>query len=291
MRHSQAAIGLICLALAGCFTGQGEYTAVALEHPEPFAAPSGPDMTHLDVAVVERPWGDDFLNRGLWELADEQVVTRERPELSTNGLRISQMGGSAPAGLLALLTSPRSNPRPRGVEVHAGDPVPVPLGDTCPECRFRLYQEEVVTEVKLENARCFLVLEATPADDGKVRVRFTPTVRHGKTELRFAPHLDPSGARTWERQEDQPEEIYERLSWDVTASPGELIVVGMRADRMGTLGQASFLPPSDGPRIQRLLVVRTSRPQTASALDESSIDKAPPLALRAGLESVRGSGE
>jgi hypothetical protein len=292
MRHSQAAVVLVCLALTGCFTGQGEYTALRIDGSSPLPLPSSPDMVHLEFAVIERSCGDEYLNRGLWELADEQIVTRERPDLSANGFRISQIGGQTPAGLLALLTSPRSNPDPRGVEVHVGEPVPVPLGPACKDCRYRLHQDDTSTAVAFDNARCFMILRPTLTEDGKVRLQFTPQVRHGKTELHFAPQQEPSGAMHWQRQEEQREEDYEHLAWEMIAGPGEFVVIGMRSDRMGTLGQACFLPATeDGPRMQRLLVVRAGRPASSPLLDEISMEKSPPLALRAAMETVRGAGD
>jgi hypothetical protein len=291
MRHSQAAVVFLSLTLAGCFTGQGEYTVATFTDPAVLAGPASPDMVHLEFAVLERSSGDEFLNRGLWELADEQVVTRERPDLIANGFRICQLGGQAPAGLLALLTSSRSNPDPRGVEVHAGEPVPVSLGPVCKDCRFKLHHEDTAAEVHFDNARCFVLLKPTLTDDGKVRLQFTPQVRHGKPEVRFTPHQEASGAMHWERQQEQREEAYEHLAWEVTAGSGEFIVVGMRSDGMGTLGQACFLPATeDGPRMQRLLVVRAGRP-ARSPLEDLAIDKVPPLALRASLETVRGAGD
>jgi hypothetical protein len=290
MRHS--AVAFVCLALAGCFTGQGEYTTLSTDHPSPLALPTSPDMVHLEFAVLQRSCGDEYLNRGLWELADEQVVTRERPDLSGNGFRISQIGGQTPTGLLALLTSPRSNPDPRGVEVHVGEPVPITLGPNCTECRFQLHQDGTSTEVKFDNARCLLILKPTLTDDGKVCLQFTPQVRHGKTELRFAPYQEPSGAMHWERQEQQRDENYDRLAWEMTAGPGEFVVIGMRSDHMGTLGQACFLPATeDGPRMQRLVVIRAGRPASSPLVDGMTIDKVPPLALRAAMETVRGAGD
>src|SRR5262249_48061548 len=126
MRHA-AALGLALLtgALAGCFTGRGERSLTRAASQRPFEGPTGADGVQLQGAVVERPLGDRFLNFELWELGDEQGVNLERkPVLEENGFRVCQIGGLPPAGLQALLTSPRSCPDPRLVRGRAGEPAP-----------------------------------------------------------------------------------------------------------------------------------------------------------------------
>src|SRR5947209_2927371 len=110
----------VVLALLGGVSGC--LTAGQPEHPpppfadRPFSGPTGGDVVQIDVAVLERPLGDRFLNRELWELADEQAITLEQKAvLDDNGFRVCQIGGLPPAGLQALLTSERSCPDPRRV--------------------------------------------------------------------------------------------------------------------------------------------------------------------------------
>ncbi len=76
----------------------------------------------------------------------------------------------------------------------------------------------------------------------------------------------------------------------MTISPNEYVVVGTRLDRVDTLGQACFLPLPDQTRVQRLLVVRTSR-SLAETPPDFQLGRSPPLALRAGLTAVRGKGD
>lgn len=294
MRSWRAVVTLVvCLAPGGCFRGGKDNAVVRPETPAGFfAGPTGANVVQLEVALLERPIGDDFINRGLWDMADEQGVSLERrAALEDNGLRVCQIGGMAPSGLQAILTSPRSNPNPRCSLVHSGKPVTVALGPVCPRCWFRLRNEGVETDVDLTNAQCLLEVVPTLTDDGKVRLQLTPRVRHGETGVRFAPQQDPSGTMRWERAEDQPEEAYEHQAWELTVAPNEMVVIGTWRNRPGTLGHACFLQHGNGPPAQRLLVLRTNRSLADPPRPGADLSRSPPLACRAGQETVRGTGD
>jgi hypothetical protein len=291
MRPSQAVVALVCGVLGGCATARVEPMAPHFAAAGPFAGAAGADVVQMDVAVIERPYGDPFLNRGLWELADEQALSLERKTtLDENGFRVCQIGGMTPAGLQKLLTSPRTCADPRRVQVHAGQAVPVPLGTAWKSCRFQLRLDDQATAVDLKDAECLFEVTPTLTDDGRIRLQITPHVKHGAPAVAFAARQDPSGALRWSRQQEQPEECYNRLAWDMTISPNEFVVIGTRLDRPDTLGQAFFLPPPDDIRVQRLLVLRTGR-SLAETASELEMGRSPPLALRAGLATARGKAD
>jgi hypothetical protein len=291
MRTCQAV--LLALAAAGCRADRAE-PAPHFAAAGPFAGAAGADVVQLDVALVERPPGDDFLNRGLWQLADEQAAGLDAlPRLQDNGWRVGLLGGLPPEGLQTLLTSPRSCPDPRRLQVHAGRPVPVPLGGTRPRLRFRLDPTSNPVDVDLAEARCVLEVVPSLTDDGRVRLHFVPQVEHGRPGVAFAALREPGGPLRWERQEEQPRESYPRQGWEVVAAPHEYVAVGTSWERgAGTLGQACLLALGEGRPVQRLLVLRTTRslaePAPAAGPD---MGRSPPLALRAGLATARGKGD
>jgi hypothetical protein len=290
MRACQAIIALGCGVLAGCASSRVEPTPPHFTAAGPFAGANGADVVQMTVAVIERPYGDPFLNRGLWALADEQGVSLERkPTLDANGFRVCQVGGWTPGDLQELLTSPRSCPNPRGIQVHAGTAVPIPLGAPWKVCRFRLCHDDQTQWVEWKDAQCLLEVLPTLTDDGQVRLKFTPHVKHGAPAVAFVANQEPSGTLHWARQEHEPEEAYDRLSWDMVVSPNEYVIVGIRLERTGTLGQACFLPEPEQTRVQRLLVLRINRSMVATP--ETQVGRAPPLALRASLTAVRGKGD
>ncbi len=284
------AIALWCAMLAGCSTSRAEkVTALASSASRGhFEGPTGEDVVLLDVAVVEQPWGDRFLNRELWELADEQGVALERaPILAKNGFRVCRIAGLPPAGLQRLLASRRSCPDPRHIRRHAGDALAVALGPVCKSCTFRLEAPGVEEEVSLADAQCFLEVLPTLADEGRVLLRFTPQVRHGQQVRMVSAQKAPDGALDWNAQVKQPEKAYPAVGWELTVGPSEYVVVGTWLDPPDTLGQRCFRNDAP-PQKQKLLVIRTSRARSGPPADES-ITKSPPLALQAGWTSARGT--
>jgi hypothetical protein len=288
MRHFPLVVLVLLTAALGCFHVCPERceSRRAPQGPGRFDGPSGEDVVQMEIALLECPAGDRFLNHDLWDGADEQGVNLEcKPVLETNGFRVGQVGGLLPARLQALLTAPRSCPDPRRVQTHAGTPTPVLLGAVGPRCTFRL-EHDGCKEVALgERAQCVLRLVPTLADEGRVLLRFTPEVQHGRSARALEAAKDPAGELRWAWEEKRPAEVYDWLAWEVTVAPNEYVVVGTRLDRPGTLGQRCFLTSDEAPR-QRLLVIRTapvSPEQPAEALR-----RAPPLALQASWTSARG---
>jgi hypothetical protein len=287
-------LALLLGALVGCFGNKLERSTSALvqqpTHLEP--GPTGADVVLLQIAVLERPYGDRFLNTELWQLGDEQGVALERkPVLQDNGFRVCQIvGGLPPGGLHALIMSPRSNVDPRQVRTRAGTPVPVALGPARARCSFRLCDGGRDTEVTLAKAHCLFEVVPTLADEGRVTLRFTPHVQHGDAQpVTRAVGKWAEGPLDWKKEVVQPEEAYPDLGWELTVGPSEYVVVGTRLDRPDTLGQRCFLPEGS-PRRQRLLVLRTARAAPGMPADES-LNRAPPLALQAGWPAARGSAE
>ena len=86
-------VALASLPGCGLLPGKGRTSqSHDAQFPVRAAAPQG-DTVYLDVALIERPAGDDFLDREVWDSSDEQGVGLEvKPILEENGLRIGQFG-------------------------------------------------------------------------------------------------------------------------------------------------------------------------------------------------------
>jgi hypothetical protein len=290
-RRVAGVLALLAVALAGCFTGQPVRSLSRLG-PGAFAGPNGADVVQIDVAVVERPLGDRYLNRDLWQLADEQSFWQGAPEqkgaLEGNGFRVGQFVGLPPALLQGLLTSPRSCPDPHRLTVRAGNPTAVNLGPVWKRCDYQLQQGPEVAAVELADAQCLLEVVPTLTDDGRTLLRFTPCVRHGQPLLVPRATQDPSGWRRWECSARQAEEAYAVLSWELTVAPNEYVVVGTLAGRRDTLGQRCFVGGEGSEGVQRLLVLRTGRSLAPAAPPDEEFARSPPIALRAGWATARG---
>lgn len=292
-------IALGCGALGGCLSNNKERTT-ARSYGSPMTGVVGEDVVYLDVAVIERTLGDPFLNRELWDEADEEVVRVENEQtvslerktvLEKNGFRIGQVAGMLPSKLQDLLMSQRSC-QMRRIQLHAGHETLLDCGLPWPHYRCRLLHDDRPTIVEVDKAQCQLEVVPTLADEERLRLTITPRIKHGEVSALFVPTHAADGQVEWGRQEHQAEEVYPWLSWTLTVVPNEYVVIGAWLDKGETLGEQFFLTREEGqPIVQRLLVLRAAHVPTPANPMESNLGRCPPLALRAGLLTARGSGE
>ncbi len=285
------ALGLLAVLLLGCTTTKPVRSTTWLDRFKRGVGPTGSDVVALDVAIIERPAGDRYLNDDLWTAADEQVVLMERRAiLEDNGFRVGQVGGLTPAPLQELLSNKRSNPAPRHRELHAAKPVPLDLGPARPVCEFQVQRDGEPTTIRLEQAQCTLEVTPTLTADGRVKLTFVPQVVHGEATLMPRPAPDGSG---WMLPQTRPTERYATMAWEVNVPPNDYVVIGTRYGQEQTLGHQCFVTADNAAAVQRLLVIRTSRAAPVSDESVASEDGGtlwtPPLASQATMNRVRGT--
>ncbi len=283
-------IALWGVCVAGCVTGEKAAPGGWLASLRPSRGPVGSDVVQIDVALVERPLGDPYVNEELWQSADERVIGPERRAvMETSGFRVGLVSGlMTPPKLLEILTSERSNAAPRALQGRAGKPAPLALGPTLAVCRFEIAKDGLPVDVEFPQAECRLVVTATPAKDGRTALRFTPQIVHGEAEQVFRVADDRS---TMVLDNRRPTEDYADLAWEATLGANEFVVVGGRYDRPTTLGHQCFVRPEEKKPVQRLLVIRGVAHQREAAVkaqplpggrdDDEATAKAPPLARQA----------
>jgi hypothetical protein len=286
MRSWWAIPGLVLALLAGCVTTHRPAPSPppARRADRPMVADAtAQDLVLIDIAVLERPVGDHYVNVRLWDAADEQVIPPERRAVvEDNGFRVGMIGGTLPAELQDILGSKRSCPDPRRIQTHAGNATTLTFGTSLPLCQFDLHDDDKVTAVRLPQADCILRVTPTFSDGGRTRLQVVPEVLHGDTALLPRPAADRSG---WELHQHRAAEPYTVSAWDVTLAPGQYLVVGARFDRPDTLGQRTFIHGEPNP-VQYLLILRASRMQVSgiagAAENEDRISQAPSLARQVG---------
>src|SRR5262249_11590521 len=91
--------GLLAGLLAACIPSQVKPSSWFKGH-NPLQAPPAANTVQMELALLECPIGDPYINRDLWTLADEQIVSPEsKAALADNGFRVAQVGGIIPAEL------------------------------------------------------------------------------------------------------------------------------------------------------------------------------------------------
>jgi hypothetical protein len=235
----------------------------------------------MDVAVIEQPLGDRYLNDDLWTLADEQFLPVDQKRvLAANGLRAGKVSGVTPPELQTLLTSERSCPQPRSWRLRAGGTSSHDIGPILSRCRYQLVDDSPPIKVELKDALCQLEIRPSLTQDGRTGLRVVPRIQHNSQDRKLAV-ATPNG---WLKRREKPVEAYEALNCEVCLAPNEYLIIGARRHLPESLGYAFFVRPLETPPVQRLLVVRTSR--VMARLDDDTegrveIDKKPPLALQA----------
>lgn len=280
MRSAAAVLAsFLPVLLAGCFTFGPGRSITWVDRRSLFQVPVGADIVVMDVALIERPVGDRYINQDLWEAADEQVVKAEhRIALADNGFRVAQVDGIIPSGLQSLLTSDRSCVNPYRVHVHDGNVTTVKLGTELSQFRCTIPNGIEQHELSLEHALSTLVIKPMLTRDGKTRLQFTPRIQHGETAMVPEPATDPSGVHSWTLREKRPAESFDQLNWEVVLAPSAYVIIGARYDAPGTLAHSSLIRRDMDHASQYLLVIRTGRPmegiESASNLVELEEDTA-----------------
>jgi hypothetical protein len=235
----------------------------------------------MEVALVEQPVGDRYLNEELWSLADEQFVPLARKAtLNDNGWRVGLISGVTPADLQALLTSERSCPDPRCRLLYSGSVATLDLGPVLKECRYQSPGEGELVE--FPQAVFQLEVRPTVTEEGHLRLHIVPKVAHQSSTSE--PHWVTMNRL---RRQDKASENCDPLSWDVDLDPNQLLVVGGQADRANSMGCQCFVRRGEIPPVQRLLVLRTTLVRTtegslsADPVERAALQRMPPLALQA----------
>src|SRR6266851_656740 len=93
MPHGRTVLFLLLAGpLTGCLTADPPRPISWLNHSSGYPSAPGPDLIHINVAILEVGVGDPYVNEELWTLADEQQLPPDRKALlRDNGVRIGQI--------------------------------------------------------------------------------------------------------------------------------------------------------------------------------------------------------
>jgi hypothetical protein len=250
-----------------------------------------PDHALIEVALLERPIGDDYINQDIWKSTDEILGDLERRKaLEENGLRIGQLVGAPPDEFQQLLLSKRCCINPHALIFPAGKTTPIWLGQTTPVAFFDFVQGKSRKELTFDQARFGLDVDARFDKEGKTILTFTPKVEHGEQLFPFKAAPERSA---WELQLDKAARRFPELRWEVTLGANQYVFVGGRIDRERTFGVKALTVLEGDLGVQRLLVIRNCRSVSAHEAHANTVaelvaaDRTPPLALQATLPATR----
>jgi len=249
------------------------------------------DHALIEVALIERPIRDEYINQRIWENVDELIVDLGRDSaLQQNGFRIGKLVGPTPEDFQKMLLSKRCCANPHAMIFPAGKTSTIYLGPEMPVSTHEFVEGSLRTEVMLDQARYGLEVTAQFDSAGRTKLKFLPKVENGAPMLPFEAVPERSA---WELRIDKASKKYPDLSWEVTLSTNQFLLIGCQLQREKTLGWNAFmLSPSDA-NVQRMLVIRSCRPVTSREANQNSIDEmirvdpSAPLALQATIPASR----
>jgi hypothetical protein len=275
------------LCLSGCLRPEQVESSSWMQRFKKDAIP--PNHALIEVALIERPIGDEYINSELWRHSAELIVEPEKfGVLNDNGFRVGRLIGSPPEGLQELITSAHGC-RARGRVFPQNTTVPIDLETLPAPTAYDVVLSGEHTEITLDQARFFLDVTARITKDGTL-LKFTPKVEHGAPVLPFKAAADKA---EWVLQIGKAAKTYAEMSWEVTLGPNQYLFIGGRLDRDRTIGRTAFTRPEETGNVQYLLVVRNCRAVTADEAHETSVsdmlraDRTTPLALQAAAPAAR----
>jgi hypothetical protein len=256
---------LLVILLAGCVSSEPSRPGVNWQSMKVDADP-GPDRVLFDIALVQRPLGDSFLTDELWQAADEMIVPADQRELlELNGYRVGVLVGSPPEKLVQLLQSDRGRLDRKGRAAPSGTLLKQDLRE-CEETIEGFIQSGKNKDAfSLDRPRFGLDLMPALRANDVVRLKITPRIEEGDNAITYRPAPDVSqGSLKWSLEMKRPTRVLSDLAVEIDLAPNQVLVIGPRLEREGSLGVHSLTAELDGEPTQRLLVLRHLRTPTTN---------------------------
>ena len=269
---------IVCLAVAG-LTGCGTWRQSApIEHSLLRPAEAVSDGVQLEVISVRVPYGDESFNGELWSGIDEQqLAPNVRRELSKNGLRAGIVSGPMPSALAQLLNA-AENPASvseaaasleeapvvsrQRMQLHSGWRGQIFASNTYPELPLLTCEEGRVCGHSYLQAQCVLNTRVASQGDRQAKLQFTPELQYGEQRKQWVSEDVASVSQALNRdgvfrpQSGKPKQVFQKLAFEITLAPEQMLLLTTLPDRSGSLGHYFFTEQQADRVQQRLLIIR-----------------------------------
>ncbi|WP_162666102.1 hypothetical protein [Gemmata massiliana] len=224
----------------------------------------------LESIILERPIGDRFLDRELWDSTLPVGSPEMQVLLSENGLRAGVLAGALPPRFQALLESDAEAIAGRGLTFanRKEEVLPTSGPNELSEFSVRTDFASKPAPVSFKQARGGILVRPEATSDRRVRITCEPQIQHGERQLYWGASEDGTG---WVKREELPLKRYQPLAFDVPLGRSEYLVIGWRADQDDTLGAALFSVEANGQSRQRVLVIRARQVNPGTTPDLPSL--------------------
>ncbi len=269
----------LLFAVAGCNLGKNGIrkdtevkpasATVAQPNGVGAAAKSGtlitPRQTDLEMALLVRPQGDKVLTEGIWRACDEQVIPLDAQRaLQANGVRLGLITGRLPAEVDEILHAPPPNQIDK-VYVHLfeGGHTVFRLRPKSETATLLLNRQGKTAGKDYKDASGMMRITANQTGAWGVSLRFVPEIHHGPVQQGYAavPGAGPYAPQEFMLKNGQQEDSLRELAATLDIQPGQIAVIGCRADSSSSLGSFLFkeIETNSDREVQKVLLVWAAR--------------------------------
>lgn len=280
-----AGLAMLLPLLAGCLTADSMRNRW-LDRFQIFRPQLDSDSAFVEYVVIERPPGDEVVNRRVWDRIDEQVLAFEvRSVVEENGLRVGTISGSTPGPLRSLIEDPRNDAGHRFRTFHADKPISLPIGSVLPKAELTFAAgEHPPVRFSREQAQLGFQFSLRAGKEGGIVLKCVPEAKYRDLKP-FSTDLTIDRETTTEQFGDG--------AFEINLGPSEYLVIGTDVYREKTFGHNAFVGESHEKPVQRLLVLRAGQGRSERLVPPLLNGKedaagAPPLASQASV--IRASG-
>ena len=241
-----AVLAATLLALVGCTLTGGALRKDGLVAPKLGGTEVlVPKRCLLRLMIAERPQGDPALGQTVWLAVDEQALDADaRRILQANGLRIGRISGDLPREVQDVLSAPPPRKiEPQSIDLPEGDHSLIDTGTVAtPSLSLMLGQKDKVVGKVYEDARGFVRVTASFDGDDGVALRIAPELHHGPIQQGWGVAAGGTAMTPGQiiSKPGQKEEAFRDLTCTVVLKPGQVLVLGGRHDKRGSLGNFLF---------------------------------------------------
>jgi hypothetical protein len=261
---------LIALGLAGCRDWQQTApTGKTLLKPIDAAEAS----MRLEIISIRCPLGDEALNKTIWsEIDEQQLPAAVREQLAEEGFRVGVISGQIPAALAERIAATEQQPvkaieaaarlqeapavSRRQLQLFAGWRGEIVASNVYPSLPLLTHDGRGIAGKTYPQAQGILTAKTQALGGRLIKLQLTPELQYGEPRQQWV-----SDDGILRPQSGKPKRTFERLAFDTSLSPGQMLLLTCQTERRGTLGHYFFTEPVAGSGDeqqlqQKLLVIR-----------------------------------
>lgn len=251
----------------------------------------------LDVIFVRLSPREAATVDSIWQDVDEQAIPGEtRLSLARNGYRVGLLGRALPSSLSKLLSTaedPTANGRSLdpaqrnqpGITRHQlylrpAHRAELVVSPVQAELHALVWRDQGVAGTTYAEGQAQFAIQAEPTPNGRTELRMIPEVHHGSLQQHYT-----SGEAMFRLDNRRQRESFDDLAILASLAPGEVMLMGRRATRTGTLGDRFFGSTEPAQVAERLLLIRLSEKVADPLFADPDSPASPPGTTMASSDS------